>query len=362
MSDQLSIERGAAALDALVASEAVSPIGQPQPHNKNAPDSAELHPLKVVSLQDFIAMILPVRERILSPWLMTQSLSMIHAWRGTGKTHVSLAVGYAVASGGEFLNWKAEKPCRVLIVDGEMPASELQGRLAAIVASTGIEPAPGYFSIITPDLQSGAMPDLATYDGQETVNAAIEEVGAELIVVDNLSCLVRGTGRENDAESWLSVAGWALFQRQQGRSVLFIHHQGKNGQQRGTSKKEDLLDVSISLRRPPDYDPADGACFEIHFDKARHLSGDDVKPIEAKLTTDANGLSVWVYGYVEDSTITRVVSLANEGLSQRDIAEELELNKSTVSRAWRKADTLGLLDKKSSAKGTNQYQKLRDGE
>ncbi len=319
-------------------------------------------PLRTVGLHDFIAMDFPKREAIVAPFILKQSLTMIYGWRGIGKTHISLGLSYAAACGGSFLKWNAPSPIRVLYVDGEMPAGALQQRLTGIIASTGIEPPEGFLTIITPDLQKGAMPDLATYVGQEAITEVAERVQAELIVIDNLSCLVRGAGRENDAESWVSVSEWGLLQRQAGRSVLFIHHSGKNGQQRGTSKREDLLDVVISLRRPPDYDPATGACFEIHYEKARHLSGSDVDPIEAKLTTDSNGLSAWTWRAVSDTTFDRVVDLANEGLSQSEIANELEINKSNVSRAWRKADGRGLLVKKSSDKGKNQYRKGRDGE
>jgi hypothetical protein len=319
-------------------------------------------PLRTVGLHDFIAMDFPARDAIVAPFLLKQSLTMLYGWRGIGKTHVSLGLSYAAACGGSFLKWNAPKPVRVLYVDGEMPAGALQARLTAIIASTGIEPQEGFLTIITPDLQKGAMPDLATYAGQEAITAVAERVQAELIVLDNLSCLVRGGGRENDAESWVSVSEWGLLQRQAGRSVLFIHHSGKNGQQRGTSKREDLLDVVISLRRPPDYDPASGACFEIHYEKARHLSGSDVDPIEARLTTDSNGLSTWTWRAVSDNTFDRVVDLANEGLSQAEIANELEINRSTVSRAWRKADGQGLLVKKSTDKGKNQYRQGRCGE
>lgn len=319
-------------------------------------------PLKVIGLHDFMAMVLPTRETILHPWMMTQSLNMIHGWRGIGKTHGTLGICYSVGTGGTFLNWKADKARKVLLIDGEMPAPALQERLASIIASSGIEPLPGYISILTPDLQAGAMPDLSTHEGQDAINLIIEQVGAELIILDNLSCLVRSGGRENDAESWVSVSEWALMQRQKGRSVLFIHHSGKDGKQRGTSKREDLLDVVIGLRRPPDYDPSSGACFEVHFEKARHLSGDDVTPIEAQLTTDPSGICTWAWRKVSDSTFERVVSLANEGLSQSEIANELEINKSNVSRAWRKAEVQGLLTVKSTSKGKNQYLKARDGD
>ena len=36
-----------------------------------------------------------------------------------------------------------------------------------------------------------------------------------------------------------------LAHRRAGRSVLFMHHAGKGGQQRGTSKREDALDVAL---------------------------------------------------------------------------------------------------------------------
>ncbi|MBA2660084.1 MAG: AAA family ATPase [Nitrosospira sp.] len=318
--------------------------------------------LRVIGLQDFIEMDLPARDTMMSPWLMTQSLNMIYGWRGVGKTHMSLGISYALACGSSCLNWKAGKPWRVLLVDGEMPGAALQERLAAIVASNGFKPEPGFLSIITPDLQQGAMPDLSTYEGQDAISEVAERVKADLIVIDNISCLIRGGGRENDAESWVNVSEWALLQRQAGRSILFIHHSGKNGQQRGTSKREDLLDVVISLRRPPDYDPASGACFEIHYEKARHLSGSDVDPIEAQLTVDSRGMSTWAWRTVSDSTFDRVVNLANEGLSQTEIASELEINRSNVSRAWRKAEESGLLEKRASEKGKNQYQKRSKGE
>jgi len=114
--------------------------------------------------------------------------------------------------------------------------------------------------------------------------------------------------------------------------VLFIHHSGKDGRQRGTSRREDVLDTVISLRQPGKYDPEQGATFEIHFEKARGFTGAEAKPFEAKLETGDQGRLVWSYRSVEDSTYHRVCKLANEGLEQREIAEELEIHKSSVSR------------------------------
>jgi len=306
--------------------------------------SLESYSLNAIDLHEFIETDLPTRDPILSPWLLNQSLAMIHSWRGTGKTHVALGIAYAVASGGSFLGWDADEPKKVLFLDGEMPGAALQERLGAIIASNEKEAAKGMLRIATPDIQELCMPDLSTETGQDAVDKYIEDETA-LIIVDNLSSLCR-SGKENESESWLSIATWALRQRASGRSVLFIHHSGKDLKQRGTSRREDILDVVISLKRPTDYAPTDGACFEIHFEKARHLYGESMNPIEAKLTTDEIGLQSWLVRTVEDSTIDRVVALANEGLTQKEITNELEVHKSTVSRHYRKAESQGLISKK----------------
>lgn len=303
--------------------------------------------LEVVDAHQFLTLDFPPREALLAPWLLTQSLCMIHSWRGVGKTHVSLGVAYAVASGGRFLTWEAPEPRKVLFVDGEMPGAALQERLAAIIQTAEREAAHGALRIITPDRQQNGMPDLATLEGQEAIDAALEDDTA-LIVLDNLSALCRSGGRENEAESWLSVATWALQKRAEGRAVLLIHHSGKSGAQRGTSKREDLLDIVLNLKRPADYLPSDGAIFEVHYEKARHLHGEETNPFEACLLADDHGHQLWVTKPLEESTFEKVVSLANEGLTQKEIADELGLHKSNVSRHHRKAEGLGLINKGGS--------------
>jgi hypothetical protein len=110
-----------------------------------------------------------------------------------------------------------------------------------------------------------------------------------------------------------------------------VHHAGKGGEQRGTSRREDVLDTSISLRRPSDYVPTEGARFEVHFEKARGIHGDHAKPFEAKLAVH-DGKSVWTTREIEDVNLSRVKALLDDGLSIRDIADETGLSKSAVHR------------------------------
>ena len=285
---------------------------------------------KIVShgSREFMQMALPERKELLHPWLPEQGLAMIHAPRGIGKTFFGLSCAYAIGTGGEFLKFKAPEAKPVLFIDGEMSAAVMQERMLQLMITSGPDV---LMDIITPDLQpkdQGSI-NLSNEIYQKALEPLIEKVS--LIIVDNISTLVRG-GKENESESWLPVQEWALKQRSSGRSVLFIHHSGKDGRQRGTSRREDVLDTVIGLRQAGTYDPQQGAQFEVHFEKARGFAGDEAKPFEAKLETDEHGGLIWTYRSIEDSTYDRVCNLANEGLTQKEIAQELDIHKSNVSR------------------------------
>ena len=284
--------------------------------------------LVVLDIRDFLALDIKPRELILAPVIPFQGLVMVYAARGIGKTHFALHVSYAVASGQTVFRWKAATPRRVLYIDGEMPASAMQERIAGIVASYRQEPTPGFMRIITPDTQPDFMPNLATPEGQAAIAPYLE--GVDLLVVDNLATLCRA-GRENESEGWLPVQEWILSLRRRGMSALLVHHANKGGGQRGTSSREDVLDTVISLRRPQDYRPEEGARFEVHLEKARGIIGDDAKPFEAKLIQNGDAL-VWACRDIEDMELEMVARLHADGLPIRDIAEETGLSKSKVGR------------------------------
>lgn len=294
--------------------------------------------IRVVSISEFLSLKLPPRENILKPWLPTQGLTMVYGPRGVGKTYFAMGVAVAVASVGQFLKWTCEKPFGVLYIDGEMPAVVDQERFSSIIIGAEKEPiAP--LKIITPDLQAFGMPDLSTHEGQEAIEPFLADI--KLVIVDNISTLCR-QGRENESESWLPVQEWGLRLRSKHISLHFVHHTGKSGLQRGTSRREDVLDTIISLKRPSDYKPDEGARFEVHFDKARNIYGEDVKPFEAKLVT-IDGIQQWTVKDLEESLTERVANLLNEGIPQSQIHELLGVSKGTVSKHKKKAQAQGLL-------------------
>lgn len=292
-----------------------------------------LNTFRAFDLGDFISHKFPPREQMLAPWLPTKGLAMVFAPRGVGKTFFSLNVAYAVASGGSFLNWQAAKPRKVILLDGEMTGGQLQERLAGIIEKSVAEPEPGYFKLIPFDtFVDGVTPDLSTAVGQAAIEPHLGD--AELIVVDNLSTLCR-SGKENEAESWGQIQHWALTQRKKGRSVLFVHHAGKGGEQRGTSRREDVLDTVIRLSNPEDYEPSDGARFVVSFTKSRGFHGEQAEAFEAALHE-----GVWTCQESRDLLRDQVKCLMQDGLTVREIAAELNISKSKVGRVQKeiKAD------------------------
>jgi hypothetical protein len=292
--------------------------------------------LRVLNLEKFLTLEIPPRRPILTPWLDEKTLAMIHSWRGCGKTYLALALGFAIATGRSFLTWKAPQARRVLYLDGEMPAADMQKRLAqmaAVPAADAPEPDPDYFQMLCGDLQESPLGHLDTPEGQSAIEPWVEK--ADVIIIDSLTTLTSSV-RENDAESWLPMQEWLLALRRRNKAAIFLHHDGKGGAQRGTSSKETVLDVVLQLKRPSDYEATQGARFEAHFEKTRGFTGKDAEPIEAALTIDDHARPVWTTRRVTETQRDRGLALLGNGAKVNDVVQELGVDRATVYR-WKAA-------------------------
>ena len=328
------------------------------------PDAKPKGDLVILNFAKFLSLEVPPAESIFSPFLMKPSLSEIYAERGIGKTLFALTIAYGIACGGRLFGgvgtdvplWGAERAARVLYIDGEMQVNEMQKRLNAIA---GGYLAGGFdilnrednFQIFSFGNYAGEMKNcdttlnLATEEGQAALNPYLDQI--DVLVIDNLATLCRAPKtRSNDEESWLPMQEFLLKLRHRGISVIFLHHAGKGGGQRGTSAKEDILDTVIKLERPKDYEPAEGARFILRFEKSRGLCGDGVVSLDCQARTTNIGL-FWEAKRLSESKEETVRRLLEENknlpiedrLSLRDIADETGVPKSTVARIKKKFDT-----------------------
>lgn len=288
---------------------------------------------RVLTLSELFSEEIPPREKILSPWLTTASINMVHAHRGTGKSFFCMNIALCAALGQPFLEWACTRPYRVLYIDGEMDRATMQQRFRLLASERQSLSLYENLRIFSNGFQREEMPDLATKQGQEALAPYLGD--AELIIVDNLSSLARGDGNENDAESWLPVQNWLVRLRAEGRCILYVHHSGKSNAQRGTSKREDAADTVLNLRAAQRLSGL-GTSFSVVFEKARDFCGSAARPIKLTLQPGGDGKLEWTSSSpFQESNFEKVTRLRDEGMSQSEIVKVVGVNKSTVSRYFR---------------------------
>ena len=226
--------------------------------------------LQARAKDDFLAHKYETRESILvSPagvFLRHPSIVQIHAWRGVGKTQLALYQAGALAGvGGQFFNWRSTRPMRVLYVEGEQPAVDVQ---KVVELQTASAKAANLHMMTLEDQPLFRFPKIVTPEGQAAWERYIEEHKIEVLFLDSLSTLA--SIPMNDEEAQLKLTDWFMRLRTGLRvTVVYLQHDGKTGQQRGHSKHEDLIDLSIHLTWPADYQGVQGLRANFHIDKAR---------------------------------------------------------------------------------------------
>src|SRR5258707_690404 len=81
--------------------------------------------------------------------------------------------------------------------------------------------------------------------------------------------------------------------------------------------------------RPRDYEPTQGARFEVHLTKARGVYGADAEPYEAALATNEDGKTVWTIRTMDDRMTAQVADMVRDGETYRDIAKAVGTTKSS---------------------------------
>lgn len=305
---------------------------------------------EVLDLNDFLQKSIPASVSMLGPILKEKSIAELYAWRGVGKTFVSLAMGLAVASGGKFLKWQAPHQKRVLYLDGEMAAYEFQTRLRDLTRGMTI-PSDYFFPVNFDSQSSGVLPNIAKTEGQDMIEGIIGDSQAELVIIDNLSCFAQ-IG-DTDDEAWLPIATWLLSLRRQGIACLLNHHANKMGSQRGISRREDAFDVVMKLEHPRGYRTEQGLCCELSFEKTRGFTGKDAVPIDIELSGGSGQAYEWSFSDHQGDLREEIVRLRRQGVTIREIAEELSVHRSKVGRIVKTIPTT-----KDTATGVEGISKL----
>lgn len=290
--------------------------------------------MTLIPANELVKLSIPTRKKHWGPFIQSNQTGMIYGERGGGKTWEAMGLAISIATCTEFLGNKPKNARRVIYLDGEMDLVTFQKRIHQICESLGVEP-PASLKVFTPESFTDLLPSINTPEGQKLIDKMIG-TDWDVLFVDNYSAW-SSDGRET-AEAWAPFMRWMLGHKRAGRTVIVIHHSGKAGKQRGSSKHEDALDWSINLL-PDKQGLKDGALrFSLVWEKARHLASDQITPIAVTMQRGQDGTLVWnhQHGTHKDPKMVKAEKLKAEGASNTEIAQKLDVDRTTVGR-WLKA-------------------------
>ena len=304
------------------------------------------NPAVVVGFQSMIGRECKPIEYAIEPLLSRRGTGELYGWRGTGKSFISTDMAVQIAIGSDCLwgghrgaggHWPVSRPFRQLYVYGEMDESQIQERIREIARMYGAKvPTDEQLGLMCMDFQKGWRPKLSSARDRKYIEDKLIGDGYEGIWFDNLSTLWPAS-QDAEGERDAILADWYTDLNQRGIWVIWLHHAGKSGLQRGGSEKEDMLSFVIRLRRPSNYKPEEQLRVEVELEKTRHKCNQPrmLMPFEIQLTKDAFGKLCWVTRPALAAQRAAAFEMFKNEVPRMIVGQEVGVSKATAYR-WYK--------------------------
>lgn len=274
------------------------------------------------------------RTYIVNKLIKEKTLIMFYGPRGIGKTLFLMSLAQSISTGTPFLDLQIDHPRFVLYIDGEMQAEEMKERLELIngpFANNRLR------FLLSEDMFGSFFRYLnfAEYIDQEALlnllahYEAITEKPA-VIILDNISSLVQGPDENSNTEQ-SQFLDFLRALRHYGHSIITAHHTGKDGRQRGASRREDFLDLSISLELVSKK-VEDTTAFKMSIKKIRGKL-QIPKVTRCEFVESSDGILRLVTDQA-DSVWLKVLRFISESkpTEQKQIAQHFKISKQAVSK------------------------------
>src|ERR1700733_15196692 len=265
------------------------------------------------------------------PMLWSESITELFAWRGTGKTLLSLGLALHLAAGKSMPGLEIPSPRKVLYVEGELPASQLKDRIQQL--SHGLGDISG-FHLIAKSWQERRRGQEAvtikTEAGRLAIEAELEATGATVLILDSIASLAQID--TNNEEQWIPLIEWMVDLRCRGICIMYLQQAGKKGEQRGHSVSEDRIDRAIKLTATGSN--SNGAAFKMTFTKEREGS---LTPMRLTCTKgvwalDEQTTKAKKEEQLESGKREQIVEALKGKESQRTIAKKFSVSLTTISK------------------------------
>jgi hypothetical protein len=323
--------------------------------------------LQIMKAKKFLAKKFKNRRFLIEPVLMESSILMIFGSKGIGKSWLALIIALIltrakrVSDLPEIGGWKVRQKEEVLLVDAEMHPSTLQKRLKGLIRILGKGSKSHRLHILSGHdwfKNYGTKVSIAKQEWRDAIYKYLEQHDElKVVIFDNVASLAVGID-ENQKQGWDMINDWLISIRMLEKAVIFIHHSGKNNQQRGTSARQDNLDCSVHLSHPNNYSNKDGAYFKAEFDKPPrdNTPGKSLSSFELKIVKKGKSGLTWISGIpkLNQAYIKAVALLINTDLTQNQIAEKVNKAPMTVTKYKQKAVANNLMSEKRKVTSKGQ--------
>lgn len=294
----------------------------------------------IISSKDFINIEMPERQSYLHPIISEGQIILLSGQRGVGKTFSAMSIADAITAGKNFGPWESRKSVPTLYLDGEMAVLDTRERLQLINPSDDRKSPLYLYSDAYANIHGAPRASLLNEAWRNEIKRILLNRHIKFFIIDNIASLAAGID-ENKKSDWDVVNQWLIELRFAGVTTLLLHHTGKDGKdQRGTSAREDNVDLSILLKRPHDYSPENGADFIVSFSKTRvpFEALKMMKDFRFILTRDDFGNALWTWGAVRATKKQEVTKMLADGCSYDEIVETTGVTKGYISQIKKKLD------------------------
>jgi putative DNA primase/helicase len=304
----------------------------------------------IIDSKDFISLEISPKEVYLDPWITERSIVLITGFRGVGKSWFALSILDAISKGISFGPWNVVNSVPSLYLDGEMVIQDVRDRIK-ILGESRISPLKIYSDAYASQKKIPRA-NLLFPKWRDAMKKLILDLRVKLFVIDNLASLTPGID-ENSNKDWGPINDWLLELRFAGITTIMLHHTNKTGGQRGTSSREDNIDISIMLKQPPGYSSEDGAKFNVSFTKSRIATSDlhKIATTQFHFTLDENGKAKWISENLRKERKKEIFKLKDEGMSNRKIADEVGRSPQYIGKVVKKAKVDDYLNEEGKLTG-----------
>jgi predicted ATP-dependent serine protease len=286
--------------------------------------------LRVLDIDRMLSTDPPPVPWVVEPVLVAGCVTMLAGREGQGKSMLALALASAIGHGSSVAGLDCQ-PGRVLYIDAENGEREAHRRVRGLCVKSG--------TLVYVEAQGF---NLAT--DIKLLEELVEEHKPSALILDSLRSLAPGLDENDSKQAEAAVRPVSRLAQTHGLPVGLLHHAGKGGHEyRGSTAIGAAVELGYTLSRHED-DPEKRTRRKLVCWKSRPAPEAETRWIsmgshDGRITLAEAEPFVVERERPRDDHVDGVLKLREQGMSIRQIAERIDVSKSSVERILKDCPT-----------------------